>query len=326
MRLLNRRAFLKDITQAGATICLGGIKPLLCYSNPISRKVNVSLVRSPKVWDGNRLDPSIIRKMLDQGIQSISGCDLVSKAWNSLFSSRDIVAMKVNCIGKETGSTKPELSYAVAECLHKYVNIPLENIIIFDRSDKELALAGYRINKSQKGIKIYETPSYSPRIKSGRISIDISTIITEKCTALINLPLLKTHRGAKLTLALKNHYGSIAPEIVQTNKFHSEGFENVVHVNSNSLIKEKTRLCIADGLIAQFDQGPRGDPRYQWRYAGLIMGTDPVAVDTLGLEVINEKRKAENLSPFRVRYLKWAAREGLGEHDNISIELMKETI
>jgi uncharacterized protein (DUF362 family) len=264
--------------------------------------------------------------MLDRGIEFVTGYNSAARAWNSLFSPRDIVAIKVNCIGKDTGSTKPELSYAVADRLHKYVNIPLENIIIFDRSDKELVLAGYRINKSQKGIKIYETPSYSPRIKSGRISIDISTIITEKCTALINLPLLKTHRGAKLTLALKNHYGSIAPEIVQTNKFHSEGYENVVHVNSNSLIKEKTRLCIADGLIAQFDQGPRGDPRYQWRYSGLIMGVDPVAVDTLGLQVINEKRKAENLSPFRVRYLKWAAEEGLGEHDNTSIELMKETI
>lgn len=326
-RLLSRRSFVKESAKIAAGICFADIlSPLLCYGVPVPKRTIVGLVRSSKVWDGNTLSQSMISQMLNRGIQSISGHDSPSKAWNSFFSPKDIVALKVNCIGKAKGSTKPELSYAVAESLYKYANIPLENIIIFDRWDKEMTLAGYKINKSGKGVQVYATPSYSSPIKSGDILTGVSTLITKKCTALINLPLLKTHSGAKLTLSLKNHYGSIPPKKVQTNRFHMRDLDCIVHVNSLAPIREKTRLCIADGLLAQFNQGPEANPKYQWRYSSLIIGTDPVAVDTIGLKVINEKRKAKKLPTFKVKYVKWAAEEGLGKNDPDSIELIRETI
>lgn len=206
------------------------------------------------------------------------------------------------------------------------MNIPFENIIIFDRWDNELVLPGYKINKSGKGIQVYGTSKYSAPIKSGDISTGVSEVITTKCTALINLPLLKTHRGAKLTLNLKNHYGSITPDVVQTNRFHMKNYDSVVHVNSLPPIREKARMCIADGFMAQFNQGPKGDPRYQWRYSGLIMGMDPVAVDIIGLKVINEKRREKKLPDLKVKYLKWAAKEGLGVHDLDRIQVIPDTI
>jgi hypothetical protein len=40
------------------------------------------------------------------------------------------------------------------------------------------------------------------------------------------------------------------------------------------------------------------DPRYKWAYNGLIAGTDPVAVETVCLRIIREKRKAMRGEPW----------------------------
>jgi uncharacterized protein (DUF362 family) len=267
--------------------------------------------------------------MLDQGIMHATGYDNPTKAWQSLFNKNDKVALKVNCIGKETGSTKPALCFALAECLNIHVTIPPEHIIIFDRTDIELQKGGYQINKSGKGIKAYASPGFSGKFKAGSFSTGVSNIITDECTALINVPLLKTHPGALISLNLKNHYGSIPKEIVQDSslKFHSDGkFENIVHVNSLPPIKEKTRLCITDGLVAQYDKGPKGNPKYQWDFGGIIMGTDPVAVDTIGLQVINTERSKHNLNNRKVKYLHWAEEEGLGHTSAEFINVAQKVI
>jgi len=46
------------------------------------------------------------------------------------------------------------------------------------------------------------------------------------------------------------------------------------------------RLIVVDALRPLANGGPQVDPRYLWDYQGLLVGTDPVAVDTIGLEII----------------------------------------
>jgi hypothetical protein len=55
-------------------------------------------------------------------------------------------------------------------------------------------------------------------------------------------------------------------------------------------VRGKTRLILVDALYPLCDKGPQPDPRYQWPYNGLIAGTDPVAVEAVGLEIITAKR------------------------------------
>ncbi len=96
----------------------------------------------------------------------------------------------------------------------------------------------------------------------------------------------------------------------------------MIYLNSLPPIKYKTCLYIIDSLIGQYNLGPQGDPNYQWKYNGLIMGTDPVAVDTIGLDVINKKRQENNLHPLKIKHLKWAEEEGLGTHNRRAIEVV----
>jgi uncharacterized protein (DUF362 family) len=326
---LTRREFIQRSTCIASGILVTASLPLLsCGAEKLVQKTKASIIHSPHLGGGAPLTRSALTTMLDQGIRSITGYDDTAKAWNTLFRKNDVVALKVNCIGKEFGSTKPELAYAIAASLKSYVGIPYEHIIIFDRYEEELIKAGYLINKSSSGVQIYASSDFSSPIHFGGIAMGLSTIITKECTALINVPLLKTHSGAHLTLNLKNHYGSIPTHIVQDSrlKFHSQDYENIVLVNALAPLREKTRLCIVDGIVAQYDQGPMANPLVQWNCNSIIMGTDPVAADAIGLNIINEQRIAHNLKPFTVQYLKWAEEEGLGVSSVDSIEVITKTV
>jgi hypothetical protein len=59
-------------------------------------------------------------------------------------------------------------------------------------------------------------------------------------------------------------------------------------------VKGKTRLNILSVLTPQFyGRGANFfDRRYVWPYRGLIVGTDPVAVDAVGAHLLQVKRTA----------------------------------
>lgn len=330
---LTRRGFVVNLSKAAL---LSSCIPFCCQlygclkQNQSGKRSLVGILESDSVWFNNKLINDEIKKMLNQGIQLLTGHSDEYKAWNSIFSKNDRVAIKVNTIGRSIGSTKPEMTLAVCHCLHNYVHIPLENIIIFDRFEEELLDAGYQINLTNKGIKVIAThsQSFSTKMKSGEIDTTLTSIITKQCTAIINLALLKTHPAAGISLLLKNHYGSIPKEIVQDGNlgYHSNNFKNLVYLNALPSLKDKTRLYIIDSLIGQYNGGPNGDPRYQWKNNVILMGIDPIALDTIGLKIINEKRMENNLSTLKVKYLKWAEEEGLGTHNLDHIQIIYKKI
>lgn len=107
------------------------------------------------------------------------------------------------------------------------------------------------------------------------------------CTALIGLPGLKAHwlTGIGTVLKLYIMYSG------SPRSYHDKNNAKLGEIWNLPFVKEKTRLVLVDALHPLCDKGPQVDPRYKWAYNGLIAGTDPVAVETVGLRVIMEKRK-----------------------------------
>lgn len=280
----------------------------------IGGKTAVCIIRSSRVWDGPRLNRHVIKEMLDRGIVLLSETKEVSNSWKKFFCPRDTIALKINPIAKQTGSTKPEVCLALIETIHENVGVPYDQFIIFDVSGEDLVAAGYPLNRVKGRVQVYPSEGYSSLITIKNVKARISNVITEICSAMINVPILKTHIASGISVALKNHYGSIPREMVRNDSlgYHSAGFKNLVYLNLMPPIREKERLIVVDGLISQFHMGPGGDPRFQWKFGGLIMGTDPVAVDMVCLKLINEKRAENLLNPIRLRYLDLAREEGLG--------------
>ena len=116
----------------------------------------------------------------------------------------------------------------------------------------------------------------------------------KKCTALIALPALKAHWLTGIGTVLKNYImysGSPA-------SYHGGNSAKLGEIWNLPFVKGKTKLVLVDSLYPLCDKGPQPDPRYQWTYNGLVAGTDPVAVETVCLKVITEKRKAMRGEPW----------------------------
>lgn len=131
-----------------------------------------------------------------------------------------------------------------------------------------------------------------------------------KSTCIINVPKLKVHHMALVTLSMKNLMGLILPKSIM----HDQINEKIVDLAS--LFKDKVKLNIIDGLVGLEEDEVHGSP-VQMNL--IIAGKDMVAVDTVAAAVMD-------INPERVRYLKIAEKRGLGVANLDNIEVLGERI
>ncbi|MBD3184466.1 DUF362 domain-containing protein [Candidatus Poribacteria bacterium] len=302
----NRRDFLKK--SIGAGLSLYGITqfslPILGTAEAKSTKPSVVIARDEKVIDKRfQIDPAVVRKMLDDSVIKLTGTKKAVDAWRELFRSDDIVGIKVNTLSGRRMSSSLEIVYAIVEGL-KSAGVKEKNIIIWDKSDRDLESAGFQLNrKANNDPRCYGTIppiGYEKDIKMlGSIASRLSRIVSH-CTAFVNVPVLKHHTMAGVTLSLKNWFGAIN----NPNKYHFDtsvekkmvaGCNYIPDVNSllfsSSGLDKKQPLIVCDALMAQYDMGPGYNPRRTWIYGGLMVARDPVALDRIGLEIIENKRR-----------------------------------
>jgi len=112
--------------------------------------------------------------------------------------------------------------------------------------------------------------------------------VFQNATALVNVRPLRTHHWSGVGTCLKN-YIQFVPD---PSSYHDEGCSPLGKIWTYPIVKGKTRLNILSALTPQFyGRGANFfDKRYVWPYQGLIMGTDPVAVDAVGAHLLQVKR------------------------------------
>ena len=91
-----------------------------------------------------------------------------------------------------------------------------------------------------------EVGGYSDEVETyGGVQTRLPLILKERITALVSAPVLKHHNAAGVTIALKNHLGSVR----NPNRFHPNNCVAVGDLNTAPTIVEKTRLIVCLSLI-----------------------------------------------------------------------------
>jgi uncharacterized protein (DUF362 family) len=228
------------------------------------------------------------------------------------------VGIKTNCLARKFNSTPVALAEALGDLLVA-AGFDANDIIIWDRTNRELESAGYKLNASSYGVRYLGTDTagygYGDNFyNSGPVDSLISRIITETVQSNINMPVLKDHSIAGLSAGLKNMYGAIN----NPNKYHDNNCDPfAAHVSNLESIKKKNRLSIIDAVKIQYNGGPGYDSRYLSDYSGIIISDDPVAADRVGLEIVEHCRRINNHPSLEkagrpVKYLNSAEAIGLG--------------
>ncbi|MFQ6092175.1 MAG: DUF362 domain-containing protein [bacterium] len=146
------------------------------------------------------------------------------------------------------------------------------------------------------------------------------------CTALINARPLRTHHWSGVGGCIKN-YIMFVPK---PSDYHGNSCANLAAIWNLPIVKGKTRLNVLVLLRPLFHGiGPHHfDRTYTWTYNGLLVGTDPVALDAVGLHLFRAKRLAyfgeERPMKPRPHHIVLAdTRHHLGTSDLGKIELVK---
>jgi uncharacterized protein (DUF362 family) len=124
---------------------------------------------------------------------------------------------------------------------------------------------------------------------------NLMRLVSEKLTKIINIPNMKDHGATGVTGCLKNiAYGSFS-NVARTHvngKSHTYSF--VPTLASVEPLRSRTVLQIMDGMRGVWHGGPFArTKRYVFYPKQIMFGTDPVAIDRLLLDIIDDKRKAE---------------------------------
>ncbi|OGC89770.1 MAG: hypothetical protein A2W25_02685 [candidate division Zixibacteria bacterium RBG_16_53_22] len=298
------------------------------YSKSLVVKIKSDAVIKP---DGE-IDQDIIADMVEAGFSALSPeLDAIASA-RELLGNPDSIGMKVNTIGGPGMSTRVGLVNALAGFL-KSAGYPLKRQIIWDRHDEELANVGFSVRSRGDGPYCFGTDhigvGYSQALVSnGQIGGLLSRLLVDYSEVVINVPVLKDHGVAGITGALKNHYGSIH----NPNKYHGANCNPyIADLNALEQIKSRQRLIVMDALRVQF----HGGPAYQKRWAAdcgmVLFGTDPVAIDTIGYDIIEGLRSRAGLESIKGSrrqpiYLNTAADYGLGINDVTAIKIEEITV
>lgn len=114
--------------------------------------------------------------------------------------------------------------------------------------------------------------------------------IFRNSTALVNVRPLRTHHWSGIGGCIKNYIMFVPkPE-----KYHGNSCADLGAIWSLPLVRGKTKLNILVLLRPLFyGIGPHHfDSTYVWEYKGILAGTDPVALDAVGLRLFEAKRLA----------------------------------
>jgi len=284
----------------------------------------VQVVRQGCVVDG-KPDAEAVYDMLKSAMLRLTGAASPKDAWLQFVNTNDIIGLKVNPVAGTMLTTSHAVTRAVVRQLEE-AGISRANMVIWDRREMQLHETGYT-EENYPGIRItgtecedadggYYTPDgrlYSEEridrnhyfyadvdgeyddetlpfmVNGGKFSY-FSKICTQQVTKIINLPILK-NAGTTVTLCMKNlAFGALS----NTGRLHGNLWDKTcAYACAFPPLRDKVVLNIADGLIGCFDGGPAANPQFICEYNTLLVGTDPVAVDRIGYEIVIAKRIEE---------------------------------
>jgi len=323
-RLSNRRITRRQFLASAAGAASAGLLASATRSSWAEEppEATVVRVRRPDVFAGGDIPQDVVTDMVHAAVGTLAGRDDPAAAWATFVKPDDVVGIKINCLFGSGASTHPEVVNAIiAGC--RAAGVPDDHIIVWDRTSADLAKAGYPINRDGPGVKFYGTDGdYEEQpTHIGVFRGRVSNILTRTITALINVPILKTHSLSGITMSLKNHYGSFH----NPGDFHDGNCDPAMSdINSIPAIREKTQLIVADALFPIAEGGPQARPAFTWPYGAVLAATDTVAVDYVGLQILEGRRRELGLPPIgrAARHIATAAARGLGTNDPSRIRLL----
>jgi uncharacterized protein (DUF362 family) len=327
----------------------------------------VAAVHAPASIDAatETVDVPTVQEMMRRGMLALTGEQDLRAAWRRFISPGDVVGLKVNCSGAPGICSHPVI---VAETVRQLIatGVKPANIWIYERFRDQMDAVGYdkyvpagvhilAASALRDTLNGYDPKTYVEVDFFGEEDTRSNVIrqVAETFTKIINIPNMKDHGASGVTGCLKNiAYGNFH-NVARSHRFaktHTYSFIGTLAMVEP--VRSRTVLHLMDGLKGVWHGGPFSPNRdYRFYPAKMMFGTDPVAMDRMLLDVIEEQRQRqgavsvwnrspEHLIPAGQRrtgpnwnrfvrepgHIEYAASLGLGEYDKNKIDFRPLTL
>ena len=327
--------------------------------------------RVVSVTSGTVVDPAtgaanneIVREMMARGMRTLTGAATAGEAWRRFFEPADRVGIKVNCGGYPHCISAYEI---VAETVRQLgaAGVPPSQVYVYERFQNQLDECNYAprlpegvtIVAAERANRNVDNAGYDPAtyLEADIFGEDdtrsnLMRLVSQRLTKIINIPNMKDHGATGVTGCLKNiAYGSFSNVARTHQRGKSHTYSMVGTLAAIEPLRSRTVLQIMDGLRGVWHGGPFArTPKYVFYPKQIMFGTDPVAIDRLLLDIIDNERRARGAlsiwdrSPASLRiddtrardadpnvniiirepgHVEYASTLGLGVHDRARIKI-----
>jgi hypothetical protein len=250
----------------------------------------------------------IVREMMARGMRTLTGASTTAGAWRRFFEPSDIVGIKVNCGGYPHCVSSYEI---VAEVVRQLmgIDVPAPQIHVYERFQNQMDEVNYaphlpdgvQIVAAERANRNVDNSGYDPAtyleadfFGEEDTRSNLMRLVSHRLTKIINIPNMKDHGATGVTGCLKNiAYGSFSNVARTHQRGKSHTYSVVGALAAIEPLRSRTTLQIMDGLRGVWHGGPFArTTRYVFYPRQIMFGTDPVAIDRLLLDIIENERRA----------------------------------
>jgi hypothetical protein len=244
----------------------------------------------------------------------LSGETNIAAARRQYYGINDRVGVQIST---SPVAVTPEVVDAVITTVAR-AGVATDRLFIYSADERDLFRAGFALRDEGPGVRCYGANSEGYRDS-------LTNLLSPVVTAIANVPCLAPHPQAGLAGAIHNFVNSVTPSRAQ--EAVADGGAGLPSILAKRGVRDRSRLHVMDCLRPAYDL-PADGPPARWEYNGLLVSTDPVALDAVGTALLQAKRRevagAEwPLDPFPTHVELAASKYGLGTADLASINLLR---
>jgi hypothetical protein len=289
---------------------VSGYAPAATPGMPGPYPGRVVSVKSDKCVDTSTgaANDEVVREMMARGMRTLTGAGTTPDAWRRFFQPSDHVGIKVNCGGYPYCISAYEI---VAEVVRQLtgMGVPTSQIYVYERFQNQMDEVNYaphlpegvQIVAAERANRNTDHSGYDPGVYleadlfgEDDTRSNMMRLVSTRLTKIINIPNMKDHGAAGVTGCLKNvAYGSFS-NVARTHQAgQSHTYSVIGTLASIEPLRSRTVLQIMDGLRGVWHGGPFArTTKYIFYPRQIMFGTDPVAIDRLLLDIIDNERRA----------------------------------
>ncbi len=291
-------------------------------AQPTGRSL-VAIAHDLRAMDGYDENPAVTRRMVDALVRTVTGCASTRAAWRELAGTDERVGIKVTTAGGAYFATRRGV---VAAAVAGLKDAGVREIIVWDKNSSALRECGFTPERLGCEVRAIDPPRgwdrtasfqapvlgkliwgdllFSEKVNTRDLSkredsllsskSHLATILSKEVPRFINIAALSDEPGCGVAGTL---YSAVVGNLDNWRRFTTfgeSGATAIADCYADPRLGGKCVLHILDALAVTYAGGPGPNPQAAAIHKTLYASRDPVALDSLGVELLEKWRKGSS--------------------------------